>query len=269
MGPFIISTVLLVLLTVVAVAWFKKAFFKIKSSADLFDENTSAFDKALMTKDPDISIYRHRRYFSAVAGFITMIFIVAFVEYPTLLEKLEEKADARVVQSITQDIKITEQKPEKPKVKKQNKPRREEIVDKPVDIDSTDQKELEVFIPDFGPDEEEEEEEEEYVPPVVDRAEIRAQFPGGPAAFMQWAYNNIVIPEADKQKGARGMVMVEFVVYEDGFLRDIKIIKGISPSMDKAVMELMESSPKWSTASTQGQSVRERWRYPIKIVPKS
>lgn len=170
--------------------------------------------------------------------------------------------------SQTQEIEITEQQPEKPKIK-QNKPRREEIVEEEIQIDSTDQEELIELVPVFEEEEfEEEEEEEVYVPPVVERAEIRAEFPGGNAAFMKWAYNNIKIPEEDKAKGVRGMVMVQFVVYEDGFVRDVEIIRGISPTMDAAVKNLMNSSPKWKPGSTQGQTVRERWRYPIKIVPK-
>ena len=56
MGPFIVSVLILVLLTLVAVVWFKKSFFKIKNPDDLFDDTTSDFDKALLTKDPDIAI---------------------------------------------------------------------------------------------------------------------------------------------------------------------------------------------------------------------
>ena len=85
---------------------------------------------------------------------------------------------------------------------------------------------------------------------------------------MKWAYNNIKIPEEDKQNGVRGMVMVQFVVYEDGFIRDVEIVRGISPGLDQAVKNLINSSPKWKPGSTQGQTVRERWRYPIKITPK-
>lgn len=269
MGPFIVSVLILVLLTIVAVVWFKKSFFKTKNPADLFDENATEFDKALMTKDPDIAIYKHRKYFTAVAAFITMAYIFIFVEYPTILEKLEEKLDPKAVMSQTVEIEITEQEPEKPKVKKQSKPQREEIVEDEIQVDTNDIEKVIEFVPDFGEEEEEEEEEEEiYIPPIVERAEIRAEFPGGNAAFMKWAYNNIKIPEADKAKGVRGMVMVQFVVYEDGFIRDVEIVRGISPTMDEAVKKLMSNSPKWKPGSTQGQTVRERWRYPIKIVPK-
>ena len=254
-------------LTVIAVVWFKKSFFKIKNPEDLFDENATEFDRALMTKDPDIAIYRHRRYFSSVAGFITMLFIVVFVEYPTIIQKVEEILDAKSVMSQTHDIEITDQTPEKPKVK-QKKAAREEVVDEPVEMDTTIQKELEVFVPVFTDEEDDDDEEETYIPPIVERAEIRAEFPGGSKALMQWAYNNIVISDADKQNGVRGMVMVQFVVYEDGYVRDLKIIKGVSKSLDTSVLKLFKGSPKWKPGSTQGQIVRERWRYPIKIVPK-
>lgn len=267
MDQFLVSVVVLIALTIGAVVLLKKFFFKTKKPSELFDENSSDFDKALMTKDPDIAIYGHRNYYTAVAGFITMIFIFIFVEYKTVIEKLEEKLDPKAVQTQVQEIEITEQEPEKPKVK-QNKPKREEIAEEEPEIDSTDKEELVILEPIFEDEEEEEEEEEEYIPPIVERADVRAEFPGGRMALMKWAYNNIKIPEADKQAGVRGMVMVSFIVYEDGKVRDVEIVRGLSPGIDQAVKNLMKNSPRWNPPTVQGQKVRERWRYPIKIAPK-
>lgn len=267
MAPFLISILVLTFLTIGAVLLFKYLFFKPVAIDELAKENQNEFDKALLTKHESVDIHKNRKYFLVIAAFITMLYTITFVEYPTSLKKDEEKADAKAVQAQTKQIEITEQKPEKPKAKPK-KARREEVVEEEIQVDSTDQQELAEFIPDFGEEEIFEPEEEEYTPPIVERAEIRAKFPGGPPAFMRWAYNNIKIPEKDKQNGARGMVMVQFVVYEDGFVRDVQIKRGISPSLDNAVKELMENSPKWTPGSTQGQLVRERWMYPIKIVPK-
>lgn len=267
MGPFLVSTIILVFLTALAVMIFKRTFFKKRTKQEFFNEELTDFDRALITKDPQVDIFKNRRYFSAMAGFITMVFIVIFVEYPTIIKELEEKLDPKAVMSQTQEIEITEQEPPKLKIK-QNKPRREEIVEEEIEIDSTDVEELQEVVIDFSDEEEEEEEEEEYVPPIVERAEIRAEFPGGNRAFMKWAYNNLKIPEEDKQKGVRGMVMVQFVIYEDGFVRDIEIIRGISPGLDNAVKTLLKTSPRWTPGKTQGQKVRERWRYPIKITPR-
>lgn len=269
MESFIISILVLVVLTIVAVLLFKHLFFSRKAVNNLQDdENTSAFDKALLTKYARLDIYGSRKYFSVVAAFITMLYVITFVDYPTMLKQEAKQMDAKAVQSQTKQIKITEQKPEKPKPKKKKIRREEVVVAEEIEVDSTDQEELVVFVPDFGEEEEEDEEDEEYVPPIVERAEIRAAFPGGSRAFMQWAYNNMQVPETDKQNGVRGMVMVQFVVYEDGYVRDVKIIKGLSLTLDQAVKNLMESSPKWTPGQTQGQVVRERWRYPIKIIPK-
>lgn len=270
MDPIIISTILLVALTVISVFLFKKLFFKFKNPEELFDKNASEFDKALMTKDPDIAIYKHRRYFSSVAGFITMIFIVAFVEYPIAEEEEEEKVDQQETVSQTVEVEVTEQKPEKPKPKSQ-KPRREEVVEKPIERDSTEQEELKEFVPDFSEDEDEDEEDEEEdvaPPPLLDRPKFPAEFPGGRRAFTSWIYNNLKVPEVDKQNRVKGMIMVEFVVYEDGFVRDIKILKSINAGLDAAVKELFESSPKWKPARSQGTVVRQRRKYPIRISPK-
>ena len=44
--------------------------------------------------------------------------------------------------------------------------------------------------------------------------------------------------------------------------------KSISPGLDQAVINLIKSSPRWPPGKTQGQKVRARWRYPIKINPR-
>lgn len=106
--------------------------------------------------------------------------------------------------------------------------------------------------------------EEKTTVGIVERAEIRAEFPGGQQAFLKWINDNLEIPEEERMQ-TKGLVMVEFIVYEDGSLREVKIVRGISAIIDAAVVDLLVNSPVWKPAMNGGKLVRERWRMPIEV----
>ena len=149
MIAFIASILVLVIFTVGATLLFKNYFFVPEKQDKLYLHNSSDLDKALLTKHDSVDVFKNSVYYRIAAAFIAILFAVVLVEYPSIQRALEEKADPKAVQSQTIEIQVTEQQPEKPKPK-MNKPRRQEVVDEPLDIDSTDQEELEEFIPDFG-----------------------------------------------------------------------------------------------------------------------
>lgn len=45
-----------------------------------------------------------------------------------------------------------------------------------------------------------------------------------------------------------GRVNVVFIVNEDGSLSDVKVIRSISPELDKEAIRVVKSMPKWNPA---------------------
>jgi TonB family protein len=65
-------------------------------------------------------------------------------------------------------------------------------------------------------------------------------------------------PTAAQKKLINGKVVFRFIVERDGTLSDIKIIKGLSPELDKIALQKLKSSPKWKPALINGHPVRKR-----------
>ncbi len=75
-------------------------------------------------------------------------------------------------------------------------------------------------------------------------------------AFRKYIIENIKFPVQAQESGLSGKVQVQFVVDLDGSLSQIKILRGVHPSIDKEVLRVIENSPKWDPAIQSGRYVR-------------
>lgn len=103
-------------------------------------------------------------------------------------------------------------------------------------------------------------EEEEKIFEVVEQP---ASFPGGQTALMQWLGDNIKYPVIAQENGIQGRVIIQFVVSKDGTISDIKIARGVDPSLDREAVRLVGQMPKWIPGRQGGNSVNVRFTLPI------
>lgn len=75
-------------------------------------------------------------------------------------------------------------------------------------------------------------------------------------AFRQYIMDNIHFPVMAQEIGLTGKVQVQFVVGIDGSLSQIKILRGVDPSIDQEVLRVIANSPKWEPAIQSGNKVR-------------
>lgn len=75
-------------------------------------------------------------------------------------------------------------------------------------------------------------------------------------AFRRYILENIKFPVEAQETGLTGKVQVQFVVDLDGTLSQIKILRGVHPSIDQEVLRVIENSPKWEPAIQSGRYVR-------------
>lgn len=92
-----------------------------------------------------------------------------------------------------------------------------------------------------------------------------AEFPGGSQAMSQYIAENVVYPEEAMENGESGNVYISFTVDSTGLVKDIKIDRGVSESIDKECIRLVESMPRWKPATTKGKKVASRQRFPIRF----
>ncbi len=106
-------------------------------------------------------------------------------------------------------------------------------------------------------------EEPVSVKSIVDFPEVESEFPGGVEAMMKFISDRIQYPQVDIEMGIQGRVFVEFVVEKDGSLTEIKVLRGVSKTLDLEAMRIIRLMPKWKPGEIRGRPVRCRSRLPI------
>lgn len=93
----------------------------------------------------------------------------------------------------------------------------------------------------------------------------KAEPKGGITAFNRFVANSFVLPEAEKDTLAS--VLVKFVIYEDGSIHDIKIIKE-SPAglgLGQETIRVLNKAAKWAPAQQNGKVVKQQFVLPLKF----
>lgn len=98
---------------------------------------------------------------------------------------------------------------------------------------------------------------------VFDVVEQMPSFPGGTAALMAYLQKSIKYPPVAEENGIQGRVICTFVVERDGGVTDVKIARGVDPSLDKEATRVVSSMPKWIPGKQNGQAVRVKYTLPV------
>ena len=70
-------------------------------------------------------------------------------------------------------------------------------------------------------------------------------------------------PQIAKEYGIEGRVFVTFVIDKKGKVKDVEIIKGVDPNLDKEAKRVIESLPKFTPGKQRGKAVRVQFTVPI------
>lgn len=92
--------------------------------------------------------------------------------------------------------------------------------------------------------------------PLFETVEEMPSFPGGTAALMHFLSSHVKYPAVAEENGIQGRVFVNFYVEEDGSISEIKVRKGVDPSLDMEAVRLVRSMPKWIPGRQNGKPVR-------------
>lgn len=98
---------------------------------------------------------------------------------------------------------------------------------------------------------------------VFDVVEQMPSFPGGPSALMEWLSNNVKYPVVALENGVQGRVVVSFVVERDGSITDVKVVRGVDPSLDKEASRVVRAMPRWIPGKQNGSAVRVKYNVPV------
>jgi len=94
--------------------------------------------------------------------------------------------------------------------------------------------------------------------------EQQASFQGSDVnSFRDWVTKHLKYPDIAIRKGISGKVYVQYAINSKGDVVDVKVIRGIDPSLDKEAIRVISSSPKWEPAKQRGTKVKQQFTIPI------
>lgn len=98
---------------------------------------------------------------------------------------------------------------------------------------------------------------------IFTTVEQMPMYPGGEGALLGYLRDNIHYPTVAAENGVQGRVVVGFVVERDGSITDVKILRGVDPSLDREAMRVVKSMPKWTPGKQNGSAVRVKYQVPV------
>jgi len=106
--------------------------------------------------------------------------------------------------------------------------------------------------------------------PVIDddipeaAVDEKPKFMGGDEnEFTKWVFKNLVYPEIAIDNKIQGRVVCSFVVDTKGQVVDVKILRGVDPSLDKEALRVIAMSPKWTPGKHYDKPARVRYTFPV------
>lgn len=79
----------------------------------------------------------------------------------------------------------------------------------------------------------------------------------------QWLVENMKYPSEALKNKEQGRVIVQFIVSKEGEVMEPKIIRSVSPLLDKEALRVVSSMPKWKPGKANGKPVAVRYTLPI------
>lgn len=221
-------------------------------------------------KTPKANLESKKLLFREIGLIITLLIVLAGFEYKTYEKSLSDLGDNNAALVEEEMVPITNETPPPPPEMPKIPVVSDEIIIVDDDmkittdliISTEDNKNLGVEIKEYVQGRTEEVAEEEDIPFMF--VEEKPKFQGGDEnAFSKWVGERLVYPEIAKENGVQGRVTLSFRVNTDGSVSDVKVIRGVDPSLDKEAVRVVSMSPKWTPGRQRSKAVRVIYTFPV------
>ncbi|MCF8464423.1 MAG: TonB family protein [Flavobacteriales bacterium] len=109
-------------------------------------------------------------------------------------------------------------------------------------------------------------EEESNEPDFFTIVEDMPSFPGGDAALLKFIAEHVEYPPIAKENGITGVVYVSYVVDRDGSIKDVKVVRGADPFLDKEAARVVKTLKGYKPGKQRGKPVPVQFTIPIRFV---
>ncbi|MCE7068094.1 M56 family metallopeptidase [Dyadobacter sp. CY326] len=102
--------------------------------------------------------------------------------------------------------------------------------------------------------------------PIFTVVEEQPEYPGGQQAMFQFLGRNIKYPTKAARANVSGKVFLQFIVTENGNVRDITVLKGLGFDCDEEAARVLALFPKWKPGRQNGKPVNVKFTLPINFL---
>lgn len=101
--------------------------------------------------------------------------------------------------------------------------------------------------------------------PIFAQVEQNPTFPGGLEKMYAFLGRNIKYPAAAKKANIQGTVLAKFTVTQEGKIKDLRIVKSLSPETDAETLRIIKTMPDWKPGLQNGRPVNVEYTLPIQF----
>jgi TonB family protein len=85
--------------------------------------------------------------------------------------------------------------------------------------------------------------------------------------FTNYIRNNVLYPAYAEKKGISGKVVVQFMIDENGYVRNPIVVQSVSPDLDLEAIRVISESPRWLPGKQKKQPVNVIFEWPLDFYP--
>jgi TonB family protein len=89
--------------------------------------------------------------------------------------------------------------------------------------------------------------------------------PGGITGLTNYMIQNLKYPTAAKEANVQGMVMVSFIVTEEGKVEAVEVVRGIGSGCDEEAARVVAESGIWIPGKKEGRPVAVKMTLPVQF----
>ena len=99
---------------------------------------------------------------------------------------------------------------------------------------------------------------------IHDKVDEMPTYKGGNGALMKFICDNMKYPKEAINSGTEGRVVIQFVIEKDGSVSARKVVKSVSPQLDKEALRVAKMIPNnWTPGKIKGEAVRCHFTLPF------
>jgi protein TonB len=221
-------------------------------------------------KNPEVDLEKRKGLFLSAGFAVALSLVLAAFEYKAYDEVVQDLGQLMVENIEEEIIPITEQEVKPPPPPPPPPAPEIEIVEDDVEVEDIEIQDVEAdqttvtetFEAPPAP------EPEPAEPDFFTIVEDMPTFPGGDAALLKFIGENVQYPSIAKENGITGVVYVSYVVGKSGEIKDVKVVRGVDPFLDKEAMRVVTTIKGYTPGKQRGKPVPVQFTIPIRFVLK-